>query len=73
MTRDMSAPNWARTYPRLMRYVLELREHGCQVILPPNFDQPPSRRAAGSGAGVAVMLGEHGPELLLDTDGKPLL
>ena len=72
----MSAPNWARTYPRLMRYVLELREHGCQVILPPNFDQPPTRRPLATGGivnGPAVMLGERGPELLVYKDGKPLL
>jgi hypothetical protein len=44
--KDMSAPNWSRTYPRLQRNIAELRELGCEVVEPPDFDKPPSRRSA---------------------------
>lgn len=73
-SRDMSAANWARTYPRLMRNIEELRELDCQVVTPPDFDKPPSKRLRTGGVvtGVAVILGEHGPEVLVDRHGRPL-
>ena len=42
--RDMSAPNWARTLPRLQRNAAELREYGWEVNEPPNVETPPGRR-----------------------------
>jgi hypothetical protein len=45
MSKDMSGPNWARTYPRLQRNIAELREHGCEVTEPSDFDKPPARRS----------------------------
>jgi hypothetical protein len=70
----MSAPNWKRTLKRLRRLAAELRRHDVQVIEPPNFDLPPSKRYATGGpvTGVAVILGEHGPEILVDRDGHRL-
>jgi hypothetical protein len=75
MSRDMSAPNWARTLARLRRNIQELRAHDVQVIEPPDFELPPNRRglkASGGANGPAVILGEHGPELLLDRPGAPV-
>lgn len=71
----MSAPNWARTLARLRRNAQELREHDCQVIEPPNFETPPAHRGTSSGpaSGAAVLIGEHGPELLLDGPHQPQL
>lgn len=45
MAKDMSAPNWKRTYGRLLRNIAELRELGCEVTTPENFDKPPTKRA----------------------------
>jgi hypothetical protein len=78
MTKDMTAPNWARKVAQLRRHMDELRAHGVRVIEPPDFDVPPSRRGRGrplaSGGtvprGTAVILGEQGPELLVDGDGR---
>lgn len=73
--RDMSAPNWARTVKRARKLAAELRALDCQVIEPPNFETPPARRLRSGGVivtGVAVILGEHGPETLVDRAGRPL-
>jgi len=65
MTRDMSAPNWARTVKRLQRYAQQLRQHDVQVIFPPDFETPPEKRYAQGGpvgAPRTYLIGEHGPE-----------
>lgn len=71
MSRDMSAPNWARTLARLRRLAEELRRNDFEVIEPPNADLPPDRRYAQGGmvaqstapnkpvpVGMAVIVGE---------------
>lgn len=45
--RDMTAANWKRTYTRLQRAIAELREHGCEVREPANFETAPSLRPTG--------------------------
>jgi hypothetical protein len=55
-TRDMTAPNWARTLARLRRYAEELKAYDFQVKEPRNADVPPEWRngrneGAGGGAG----------------------
>jgi hypothetical protein len=77
MTKDMTAPNWARTVARLRRNMDELRALGVRTIEPPDFDIPPSRRrplASGGPVlrGVAVILGDQGPETLVDWTGSPI-
>jgi hypothetical protein len=72
ITKDMSAPNWARTLKRLRRMAQELRDHDVQVIEPPNFELPPGRRYAQGGlidSATGVVVGERGPELLVGPDG----
>lgn len=67
MSKDMSAPNWARTLGRLRRLAEELRRHDFQVIEPPNADLPPDKRYAQGlrpPTGMAVIVGEDGPVLL---------
>lgn len=66
----MTAPNWARTVRRARRLMADLRTLDIQCIEPPNFETPPSRRYAQGGpvTGVAVILGEHGAEVLVDRD-----
>lgn len=44
MAKDMSAPNWKRTWARLMRNVAELREQGAEIKLPDDFEKPPGQR-----------------------------
>jgi len=46
VTKDMTSPNWTRTYKRIQRNIAEIRELGCQVIEPPDFDKPPAQRVA---------------------------
>jgi hypothetical protein len=74
MSKDMSAPNWKRTLARLRRLAEELRRNDFEVIEPPNADLPPDKRYAQGGpvTGVAVILSEHGPEVLVDRDGHRL-
>jgi hypothetical protein len=78
MSKDMSAPNWARTLARLRRLAEELRRNDFEVIEPPNFDTPPDKRYAQGGmvAGVgyvtAVILTEAGPEILVDRSVRKL-
>lgn len=43
-TRDMTAPNWARTVKRLRRYGEEMKKEGVIVFFPPDFDTPPAHR-----------------------------
>jgi hypothetical protein len=73
----MEPANWARTLPRLERNIAELEELGCRVVRPPDFQLPPSRRRkfkqGGPVNGPAVLIGEHGPELLLDRGQYPPL
>jgi hypothetical protein len=72
--RDMTKPNWKRTAASLRKMAAKLRANDFQVIEPPNFDKPPAERYAQGGivTGVAVMLGEHGPETLVDRNGSPI-
>jgi hypothetical protein len=65
----MTAANWARTYARLQRYILELREQGCQVLEPANFETAPALRPTGR----TYLVGEHGPETALPPGRHPLL
>lgn len=53
-SRDMTAPNWARTHARLQRMIAELREHGCQVIEPAGFETAPELRPTGRPAPAAT-------------------
>lgn len=74
--RDMDAANWARTLARLRRNIEELRSYDCQVTEPPNFDRPPSARGLRAGGmvrgPVATLLGDQGPEHLVNRRGDPL-
>jgi hypothetical protein len=74
MSKDMTKPNWARSVARLRRLAEILKANDFQVTEPPNFDKPPVERYAQGGpvTGVAVILGEHGPEILMDRDGSPI-
>lgn len=76
-SRDMSAPNWARTVKRAERLAAELRKLDVQVTFPPNFHLPPSKRYAQQAqepiTGTAVKLTEHGPELHVARGRHPLL
>lgn len=49
-TRDMTVPNWKRSVNKARRLIAELREidQDIQVIEPPNFETPPSRRIANT-------------------------
>lgn len=73
---NMDAANWARTLARLRRNIEELRSYDCQVIEPPSFDRPPSTRGLRAGGivrgPVVTLVGEQGPEHLVDRRGDPL-
>lgn len=74
--KDMTAPNWGRTYRRLMRLVAELREAGCEVRVPDQFEKPPAQRLRTGGIvppGRTWIMGERGPELTLPSDHDPVL
>ncbi len=39
----MTAPNWRRALPRLLANIAELRTYGCEIKLPPDFEERPQR------------------------------
>lgn len=43
-SRDTRPANWAKTYRRLMRNVVELREQGVEITLPDQFEKAPYLR-----------------------------
>lgn len=73
--RDMTNANWKRTVGRLRRMARELRSYDYEVTEPANLDLPPRERLGNGGITprtVAVILGEHGPEHLVDRSGHRL-
>lgn len=75
VSKDMTAPNWARTVRRLRKMIEELRSYDCEVREPDSFETPPSRRFAAGGivnGGVLYLVGEHGPEGLVPKDDPQL-
>jgi hypothetical protein len=71
----MTNANWTRTVRRLRRMATELANYGFEVIEPPSLDTPPAKRGTSGGPvprTVAVILGEHGPEHLVDRSGRRL-
>lgn len=49
-SRDMTAPNWARTVKRLRRWAEDFKRHGCEIVWPDDFEIPPERRIAHTSA-----------------------
>jgi hypothetical protein len=71
---DLTRARWARTLNRLRRNAEELKAYDFQVIEPPNVELPPEKRYAQGGpvTTTTVIIGEHGPEGLVDKRGHPL-
>lgn len=45
---DMRQATWTRRYRKWQRWIAELRDQGCDVTEPPNFDRHPDFRTEGT-------------------------